>query len=105
MSPGSLTRACAPALQERRLTVHCERCLELAEARRVRTAAKTILALGLQANIAKHLNPQPDPQFKFDHFISAISNSTFTSSFTFTVPPAMVTGVIPKSFCFNVADP
>src|SRR5262249_7271246 len=33
------------------------------------------------------------------------SNSIFNSSFTFTVPPAMLTGVIPKSRCFKVHVP
>jgi hypothetical protein len=42
---------------------------------------------------------------RLGYFISKISNSIFTTSFTFTVPPATVTGVIPKSLCFRVADP
>jgi hypothetical protein len=33
------------------------------------------------------------------------SNSILTSSFTFTVPPAMLTGVMPKSVCRRDADP
>lgn len=34
-----------------------------------------------------------------------MSNSIFTSSFTFTVPPAMAMGVIPNSCCLRVALP
>jgi hypothetical protein len=45
------------------------------------------------------------PASSFDYFKSAISNSIFTSFFTLTVPPATVTGVIPKSVCFRVTDP
>src|SRR5439155_24230220 len=32
-----------------------------------------------------------------DYFSATMSNSTFNSSFTFTVPPAMLIGSIPKS--------
>jgi hypothetical protein len=37
--------------------------------------------------------------------LPTISNSTRISSFTFTEPPAMLTGVIPNSFCFKIAEP
>jgi hypothetical protein len=36
---------------------------------------------------------------------TTMSNSTSTSSFTFTVPPAMLTGVIPKARCLSLAEP
>ena len=38
------------------------------------------------------------------HF-RAMSNSILTSSFTFTVPPATATGVIPKARWRNLAEP
>ncbi|SRR6266568_1115900 len=34
-----------------------------------------------------------------------MSSSIFSSSLTFTVPPATVTGVMPKSRCFNMTSP
>ena len=34
-----------------------------------------------------------------------MSRSIFSSSLTFTVPPATVTGVMPKSRCFNMTSP
>lgn len=40
-----------------------------------------------------------------DYFSATMSNSTFNSSFTFTVPPATVIGSIPKSRCFSAAVP
>ena len=34
-----------------------------------------------------------------------MSNSTFSSSFTFTVPPTMLIGSMPKSRCFRIDVP
>src|SRR5207253_9136445 len=38
------------------------------------------------------------------HFAN-ISNSSFSSSFTLTVPPAMEIGLMPKALCFKLAAP
>ena len=56
----------------------------------------------------KDLEDEDEPVaalLRVDYFTSAISNSIFSSSFTFTVPPATFTGVIPNSVCLKVADP
>jgi hypothetical protein len=45
------------------------------------------------------------PIRRIDYFTSEISNSTLISSFTLTVPPAILTGVIPNTVCFSVVDP
>jgi len=36
---------------------------------------------------------------------ATMSNSTRSSSFTFTAPPPMLMGSIPKSLCFSWAEP
>ena len=44
-------------------------------------------------------------RFQSNQFRSAIENATLTSSLTFTVPPAIFTGVIPNPLCFSTAVP
>src|SRR5207248_2498962 len=38
-------------------------------------------------------------------YFANISNSSLSSSFTFTVPPAMEIGLMPKALCFKLAAP
>ena len=43
--------------------------------------------------------------FRMVRYLAHISKCTRTSFFTFTDPPPALTGVIPKFFCFNSAEP